>query len=145
MRLPVVCERSVHHYEESLVMLLLLYKRQLSFRSMCCGKGLCAHCLIHVVCFMGRCAGNKCQRVAIFDFDVHHGNGTAEQAVLREDGCVLYLSTHQVSSESYIILLYHRYVNSRQRAGAAYRYLSLKQPNQWRACVHAASVLSRHR
>ena len=37
-----------------------------------------------------------CQRVAIFDFDVHHGNGTAEQAALREDGNVLYLSTHQV-------------------------------------------------
>jgi acetoin utilization deacetylase AcuC-like enzyme len=36
-----------------------------------------------------------CQRVAIFDFDVHHGNGTAEQASLRSDGRVLYLSTHQ--------------------------------------------------
>ena len=42
------------------------------------------------------------QRVAILDFDVHHGNGTAEQTVLRnidnEDSAqhdVLYLSTHQ--------------------------------------------------
>jgi acetoin utilization deacetylase AcuC-like enzyme len=34
-------------------------------------------------------------RVAIFDFDVHHGNGTAEQASLRPDGRILYLSTHQ--------------------------------------------------
>ena len=42
------------------------------------------------------------RRVAILDFDVHHGNGTAEQTVLRnidnEDSAqhdVLYLSTHQ--------------------------------------------------
>ena len=42
------------------------------------------------------------RRVAILDFDVHHGNGTAEQTVLRNidhaDSAqhdVLYLSTHQ--------------------------------------------------
>ncbi|MBB5209459.1 acetoin utilization deacetylase AcuC-like enzyme [Chiayiivirga flava] len=33
------------------------------------------------------------QRVAIVDFDVHHGNGT--QDIFEHDGRVLYLSTHQ--------------------------------------------------
>lgn len=33
------------------------------------------------------------QRVAIVDFDVHHGNGT--QAIFEADGGVLYASTHQ--------------------------------------------------
>ena len=42
-------------------------------------------------------------RVAVFDFDVHHGNGSAEQTVLRnlersarsEPQDMLYISTHQ--------------------------------------------------
>jgi acetoin utilization deacetylase AcuC-like enzyme len=33
------------------------------------------------------------QRVAILDFDVHHGNGT--QAIFEQDPRVLYLSSHQ--------------------------------------------------
>lgn len=33
------------------------------------------------------------QRVAIVDFDVHHGNGSAD--IFREDGRVLYASSHQ--------------------------------------------------
>ncbi len=32
-------------------------------------------------------------RIAIFDFDVHHGNGT--QAIFREDAATLFCSTHQ--------------------------------------------------
>lgn len=35
-----------------------------------------------------------CQRVAVFDFDVHHGNGT--QAMFWDDPDALYLSTHQM-------------------------------------------------
>ncbi|MCB9944418.1 MAG: histone deacetylase family protein [Geminicoccaceae bacterium] len=34
------------------------------------------------------------QRIAIFDFDVHHGNGT--QAIFFDDPDTLYLSTHQM-------------------------------------------------
>lgn len=35
-----------------------------------------------------------CKRVAIFDFDVHHGNGT--QHIFAQDPRVLYASTHQM-------------------------------------------------
>ena len=38
-------------------------------------------------------ADHTLERVAIFDFDVHHGNGT--QHLLEERGDVLYASTHQ--------------------------------------------------
>lgn len=38
-------------------------------------------------------AGHALQRVAILDFDVHHGNGT--QAIFEQDPRVLYLSSHQ--------------------------------------------------
>ncbi|RLF12740.1 MAG: histone deacetylase family protein, partial [Thermoprotei archaeon] len=34
-----------------------------------------------------------CSRVAIFDFDCHHGNGTQE--IFYQDSSVLYISTHQ--------------------------------------------------
>ena len=52
-------------------------------------------------CFFGTAAtvaqhlvtGHDLERVAIFDFDVHHGNGT--QHLLEERGDVLYASTHQ--------------------------------------------------
>ncbi len=37
--------------------------------------------------------GAGCKRVAIFDFDVHHGNGT--QDIFYEEARVLYVSTHQ--------------------------------------------------
>ena len=37
--------------------------------------------------------GHGCSRVAIFDLDVHHGNGT--QHVFEADGTVFYGSTHQ--------------------------------------------------
>ena len=33
------------------------------------------------------------RRVAIIDFDVHHGNGT--QAILEEDPDILFISSHQ--------------------------------------------------
>lgn len=35
----------------------------------------------------------RCRRVAVVDFDVHHGNGT--QAAFAEDGDLFYASTHQ--------------------------------------------------
>ena len=38
-------------------------------------------------------AAHSLQRVAILDFDVHHGNGT--QAIFERDPRVLYLSSHQ--------------------------------------------------
>lgn len=34
------------------------------------------------------------ERVAIFDFDVHHGNGT--QDIVRDDASIMYASTHQM-------------------------------------------------
>ncbi|MCB1538283.1 MAG: histone deacetylase family protein [Rhodospirillales bacterium] len=40
-----------------------------------------------------RCRG--CRRVAIVDFDVHHGNGTADLVRRHQKGDVLYASTHQ--------------------------------------------------
>ena len=39
------------------------------------------------------CATHGLERVAIVDFDVHHGNGT--QAIFRDDPRVAYFSTHQ--------------------------------------------------
>jgi len=39
------------------------------------------------------CDRHRLSRVAVVDFDVHHGNGT--QAVFRSDPRVMYLSTHQ--------------------------------------------------
>jgi len=39
------------------------------------------------------CDTHRLQRVAIVDFDVHHGNGT--QAIFERDPRVLYLSSHQ--------------------------------------------------
>ena len=38
-------------------------------------------------------AAHKLSRLAIFDFDVHHGNGT--QAIFHDDPDTLYASTHQ--------------------------------------------------
>jgi acetoin utilization deacetylase AcuC-like enzyme len=37
---------------------------------------------------------HKIERVAVIDFDVHHGNGT--QAAFEQDGTMLYASTHQM-------------------------------------------------
>jgi acetoin utilization deacetylase AcuC-like enzyme len=37
---------------------------------------------------------HKVERVAVIDFDVHHGNGT--QAAFEQDGTMLYASTHQM-------------------------------------------------
>ncbi|MGQ4660098.1 histone deacetylase family protein [Lysobacter sp. F6437] len=39
------------------------------------------------------CDAHRLQRVAVVDFDVHHGNGT--QAIFQSDPRVMYLSTHQ--------------------------------------------------
>ena len=53
-------------------------------------------CLINTVAIVAREAQRKfgAERVAIIDFDVHHGNGT--QDVFWEDGSVFYGSTHQM-------------------------------------------------
>jgi acetoin utilization deacetylase AcuC-like enzyme len=51
-------------------------------------------CLLNNLALAARDAQSRgFRRVAIFDFDVHHGNGT--QAVFESDPEVLYISTHQ--------------------------------------------------
>ena len=52
-------------------------------------------CLINNVAVAARTLIREglAERVAIYDFDVHHGNGT--EAIFYEDPNVLYLSTHQ--------------------------------------------------
>lgn len=52
-------------------------------------------CLINNVAVGARSllAERLAERIVIYDWDVHHGNGT--QDIFYEDGCVLYLSTHQ--------------------------------------------------
>ena len=53
-------------------------------------------CLINTVAITAREAQRKygAERVAIVDFDVHHGNGT--QDIFKADPTVLYASTHQM-------------------------------------------------
>lgn len=53
-------------------------------------------CLVNTVAVAARYAQEKhgAERVAIVDFDVHHGNGT--QDIFYEDGSVLFASTHQM-------------------------------------------------
>ncbi|NKB52921.1 MAG: histone deacetylase family protein [Rhizobiaceae bacterium] len=53
-------------------------------------------CLINTAAVMARYAQQKhgVERVAIVDWDVHHGNGT--QDIFYEDPSVLYASTHQM-------------------------------------------------
>jgi acetoin utilization deacetylase AcuC-like enzyme len=52
-------------------------------------------CLFNTVALAARYAQrqHKSERVAIVDWDVHHGNGT--QDIFYEDGSVLFFSTHQ--------------------------------------------------
>ena len=52
-------------------------------------------CIFDNVAIAARYANRRrgLQRVAIVDFDIHHGNGT--QDAFYEDGAVLYFSTHQ--------------------------------------------------
>ena len=52
-------------------------------------------CLFNNIAIAARAAQNQreLKRIAIIDFDVHHGNGT--QDVFEEDPGVLYISTHQ--------------------------------------------------
>ena len=52
-------------------------------------------CLINNVAVAARAliAAGAAERVAIYDWDVHHGNGT--QAIFFDDPNVLYMSTHQ--------------------------------------------------
>ncbi len=52
-------------------------------------------CLFNNAAIAARCAQEVCgaERVAIVDFDVHHGNGTQE--IFWDDPDVLYCSTHQ--------------------------------------------------
>jgi acetoin utilization deacetylase AcuC-like enzyme len=53
-------------------------------------------CLINTVAIVAREAQRKygAERVAIVDFDVHHGNGT--QDIFESDASVLYASSHQM-------------------------------------------------
>jgi acetoin utilization deacetylase AcuC-like enzyme len=53
-------------------------------------------CLINTIAVVAREAQRKygAERVAIVDFDVHHGNGT--QDIFYDDPSVLYASTHQM-------------------------------------------------
>jgi acetoin utilization deacetylase AcuC-like enzyme len=53
-------------------------------------------CLINTIAVVAREAQRKygAERVAIVDFDVHHGNGT--QDIFYDDPTVLYASTHQM-------------------------------------------------
>ena len=53
-------------------------------------------CLINTIAIVAREAQRKygAERVAIVDFDVHHGNGT--QDIFYDDPSVLYASTHQM-------------------------------------------------
>lgn len=51
-------------------------------------------CLLNNIAIAARAAQRSgCVRVMIFDFDVHHGNGT--QAIFESDPSVLYVSSHQ--------------------------------------------------
>ncbi|MGH7778094.1 MAG: histone deacetylase family protein [Candidatus Dormibacterales bacterium] len=50
-------------------------------------------CLVNSVAFAARSAISTVERVAIVDFDVHHGNGT--QDIFYGDPAVLYVSVHQ--------------------------------------------------
>ncbi|MGH7904085.1 MAG: histone deacetylase family protein, partial [Candidatus Dormibacteraceae bacterium] len=51
-------------------------------------------CLVNSIAFAARTAlEDGVERVAIVDFDVHHGNGT--QDIFYEEGAVLYISSHQ--------------------------------------------------
>lgn len=53
-------------------------------------------CLINTIAIVAREAQRKygAERVAIVDFDVHHGNGTAD--IFSDDASVFYGSTHQM-------------------------------------------------
>ncbi len=53
-------------------------------------------CLVNTVAVVARAAQRKhgAERVAIVDFDVHHGNGT--QDIFKDDASVLYASSHQM-------------------------------------------------
>jgi acetoin utilization deacetylase AcuC-like enzyme len=53
-------------------------------------------CLINTIAIVAREAQRKfgAERVAIVDFDVHHGNGTAD--IFKTDSSVFYGSTHQM-------------------------------------------------
>ncbi|WP_332700437.1 histone deacetylase family protein [Devosia sp.] len=53
-------------------------------------------CLINTVAIVAREAQRKygAERIAIIDFDVHHGNGT--QDIFKADSTVFYASTHQM-------------------------------------------------
>jgi acetoin utilization deacetylase AcuC-like enzyme len=54
--------------------------------------GFCVFNTVAVAALQAR-AVHKLSRLAIFDFDVHHGNGT--QAIFHDDPDTLYASTHQ--------------------------------------------------
>ena len=50
-------------------------------------------CLVSNIAVVAAALADAGERVWIFDFDAHHGNGT--QAVFYEDPRVLFVSTHQ--------------------------------------------------
>ena len=53
-------------------------------------------CLVNTIAILAREAQRKygAERIAIVDFDVHHGNGT--QDIFKDDGAVFYASSHQM-------------------------------------------------
>ncbi len=53
-------------------------------------------CLINTIAILARLAQRKhgAERIAIIDFDVHHGNGT--QDIFKDDPSVFYASSHQM-------------------------------------------------
>ena len=55
--------------------------------------GFCLFDTVAVAALQAR-AAHGIERIAIYDFDVHHGNGT--QAIFWDDPNTLYLSTHQM-------------------------------------------------
>jgi len=56
------------------------------------GSGFCIFNTVAVAALALRSLHNV-ERVAILDFDVHHGNGT--QAIVEEEPAILYISSHQ--------------------------------------------------
>ena len=50
-------------------------------------------CLVSNIAVVAAALADAGERVWIFDFDAHHGNGT--QAVFYDDPRVLFVSTHQ--------------------------------------------------